>query len=120
VTVALTFGGPAHAASGWTQSYFASVGSETYVLKKDDNERARSTAKSDATVKLSDKSADGLGQRLYWRVNGASTYNVCENRGGSGTSKTCSVTNNKFIQYKFCVMSTTANVACADEDGFQT
>ena len=107
-------------AAGWTQNYAASLGSETYKLLYNNEVRGSCQAKSNATIILKDWDADGFGQRVYWRVSGAPSWTVCNHTGGDGTQKPCTVTSNKFIQYRFCIKDGPEDVACADVDGFQT
>lgn len=109
----------AAASTGWSWQYSAIIGSETYRLLKSGNLRGSCTAKSSAVITLHDNSADGLGQRVYWRVQGGA-WHICDNEGGSGSTKNCSVTNNRWIQYQFCMKDGNTVVACAPEDGFQT
>lgn len=109
----------AAASTGWTWQYSAVLGSETYRLLKSGDQRGSCTAKTSAVIILKDNAADGLGQRVYWRVQGGS-WHVCDNEGGNGSTKNCAVTNNKFIQYQFCMKNGNTVVACAPEDGFQT
>ncbi|NHA00428.1 hypothetical protein G5V59_11065 [Nocardioides sp. W3-2-3] len=85
---------------GWNWTYSAVIGSETYQIRWKEGVRAASTAKSSATITVTDRSADGLGQRVQWRVYGATSWNYCYNTTGAGTSKVCSVSKGKFIQYK--------------------
>jgi hypothetical protein len=106
---------PTTSATGWTWTYSAIVGSETYRLNKNGNTRGICTFHTNITLK--DTSADGLGQRVYWRVSGASTWRVCDHEGGNGTQRTCDVTNDKFIQYQFCMKDGNTIVACAPVDG---
>ena len=109
----------AAAASGWSWQYSAIIGSETYRLLKNGEQRGSCTAKSSAVITLRDDDRDGLGQRVYWRVEGGS-WHVCDNEGGDGSTKNCSVTNNRFIQYQFCMKNGNTVVACAPSDGFST
>lgn len=106
---------PTAAATGWTWTYSAVVGSETYRLNKNGDTRGICTFNNNITLK--DTAGDGLGQRVYWRVSGASTWHVCDHEGGKGTQRTCDVTNDKFIQYQFCMKNGNTIVACAPVDG---
>lgn len=109
----------AAAASGWTAQYSAIVGSETWRLLKNGDTRGICTARSSAVITLKDTSSDGLGQRVYWRVQGGA-WHSCDNEGGDGSSKNCSVTDNKWIQYQFCMKDGNTIIACAPQDGFRT
>jgi len=109
----------AAAASGWTWQYLAIVGSETYRLSKNGELRGICTAKSSGVITLKDADADGLGQRVYWRVEGG-TWRVCDNEGGDGSSKNCDVPNDRWIQYQFCMKDGNRVIACAPQDGFRS
>lgn len=105
---------------GWNWTYSAVIGSETYQIRWKESVRAASTARSNATITVTDRSADGRGQRVQWRVSGASSWNYCYNTTGAGTSKVCSVSKGKFIQYKLCLKDGSVIGYCAPQDGFQT
>lgn len=107
------------AAGSWTWQYSATVLGETYTLLKGGDPKGSCTAKSSAVIILRDQDNDGLGQRVYWRVQGGA-WHICDNTGGDGSSKTCNVTNNRWIQYQFCMKNGSTIIACAPTDGFQT